>query len=160
MRRAAQSLGTSAISLAVYSCAGCSSTCSTGPDSTTTPSRSTTACWATDRTSARLWVMNSIARCRSRCSLRSSSTMTACTDTSSADVTVQAVIVEELRRLQRERHLAMLFITHNLALVRSVAQHAVVLRDGVVVESGPVEQVLERPVHEYTVRLMADVPRL
>jgi len=80
--------------------------------------------------------------------------------TSALDVSVQAVIVEELRRLQRERHLAMLFITHNLALVRSVAQHAVVLRDGVVVESGPVEQVLERPVHEYTVRLMADVPRL
>jgi peptide/nickel transport system ATP-binding protein len=80
--------------------------------------------------------------------------------TSALDVSVQAVIVEELRRLQRERHLAMLFITHNLALVRSVAQHAVVLRDGVVVESGPVEQVLERPAHEYTARLMADVPRL
>jgi peptide/nickel transport system ATP-binding protein len=80
--------------------------------------------------------------------------------TSALDVSVQAVIVEELRRLQRERHLAMLFITHNLALVRSVAQHAVVLRDGAVVESGPVEQVLEHPSHEYTARLMADVPRL
>jgi peptide/nickel transport system ATP-binding protein len=80
--------------------------------------------------------------------------------TSALDVSVQAVIVEELRRLQRERHLAMLFITHNLALVRSIAQHAVVLRDGAVVESGSVEQVLEHPAHEYTVRLMADVPRL
>ena len=80
--------------------------------------------------------------------------------TSALDVSVQAVIVEELRRLQRERHLAMLFITHNLALVRSIAQHAVVLRDGAVVESGPVEQVLEHPSHEYTARLMADVPRL
>ncbi|MGN6681018.1 MAG: dipeptide ABC transporter ATP-binding protein [Streptosporangiaceae bacterium] len=80
--------------------------------------------------------------------------------TSALDVSVQAVIVEELRRLQRERHLAMLFITHNLALVRSIAQHAVVLRDGMVVESGPVEQVLERPADPYTARLMADVPRL
>jgi peptide/nickel transport system ATP-binding protein len=80
--------------------------------------------------------------------------------TSALDVSVQAVIVEELRRLQRERHLAMLFITHNLALVRSIAQHAVVLRDGIVVESGPVEQVLERPADPYTARLMADVPRL
>jgi len=80
--------------------------------------------------------------------------------TSALDVSVQAVIVEELRRLQRERHLAMLFITHNLALVRSIAQHAVVLRDGAVVESGPVEQVLEHPTDAYTARLMADVPRL
>ncbi|MGN6793497.1 MAG: dipeptide ABC transporter ATP-binding protein [Streptosporangiaceae bacterium] len=80
--------------------------------------------------------------------------------TSALDVSVQAVIVEELRRLQRERHLARLFITHNLALVRSIAQHAVVLRDGAVVESGPVEQVLERPADPYTARLMADVPRL
>jgi ABC-type dipeptide/oligopeptide/nickel transport system ATPase component len=54
----------------------------------------------------------------------------------------------------------MLFITHNLALVRSIAQHAVVLRAGMVVESGPVEQVLERPADPYTARLMADVPRL
>jgi peptide/nickel transport system ATP-binding protein len=80
--------------------------------------------------------------------------------TSALDVSVQAVIVEELRRLQRERHLAMLFITHNLALVRSIAQHAVVLRDGAVVEAGPVEQVLERPTDPYTARLMADVPKL
>ncbi len=80
--------------------------------------------------------------------------------TSALDVSVQAVIVEELRRLQRERHLAMLFITHNLALVRSIAQHAVVLRDGAVVESGPVEQVLEHPKDPYTVRLMEDVPKL
>jgi peptide/nickel transport system ATP-binding protein len=80
--------------------------------------------------------------------------------TSALDVSVQAVIVEELRRLQRERHLAMIFITHNLALVRSVAQSAVVLRDGAVVESGPVEQILERPADPYTVRLMADVPKL
>ncbi len=80
--------------------------------------------------------------------------------TSALDVSVQAVIVEELRRLQRERHLAMIFITHNLALVRCIAQTAVVLCDGAVVESGPVEQILEHPEHPYTVRLIADVPKL
>jgi peptide/nickel transport system ATP-binding protein len=80
--------------------------------------------------------------------------------TSALDVSVQAVIVAELRRLQRERHLAMIFITHNLALVRSIAQTAVVLRDGAIVESGPVEQILERPADPYTIRLMADVPKL
>jgi peptide/nickel transport system ATP-binding protein len=80
--------------------------------------------------------------------------------TSALDVSVQAVIVEELRRLQRERHLAMIFITHNLALVRCIAQSAVVLCDGAVVESGPVERILEHPEDPYTVRLMADVPKL
>jgi peptide/nickel transport system ATP-binding protein len=80
--------------------------------------------------------------------------------TSALDVSVQAVIVEELRRLQRERHLAMIFINHNLALVRCIAQSAVVLRDGAVVESGPVERILEHPENPYTVRLMADLPKL
>jgi peptide/nickel transport system ATP-binding protein len=80
--------------------------------------------------------------------------------TSSLDVSVQAIIVELLRRIQRERHLAMIFITHNLALVRSIAQSAVVLRDGAVVEAGPVAQVLEHPADPYTVRLIQDVPKL
>jgi len=80
--------------------------------------------------------------------------------TSALDVSVQAVIVEQLRRLQRERHLAMIFITHNLALVRSIADAAVVLRDGEVVESGPVDQVLEHPKDPYTAALIKDVPAL
>jgi peptide/nickel transport system ATP-binding protein len=80
--------------------------------------------------------------------------------TSSLDVSVQAVIVELLRRIQSERHLALVFITHNLALVRSIAQSAVVLREGVVAESGPVEQILEHPADPYTRRLVEDVPRL
>ena len=80
--------------------------------------------------------------------------------TSSLDVSVQAIIVELLRRIQQERHLAMIFITHNLALVRSIAQSAVVLCRGAVVESGPVEQILEHPADPYTQRLMEDVPKL
>jgi peptide/nickel transport system ATP-binding protein len=54
----------------------------------------------------------------------------------------------------------MVFITHNLALVRSVAQFAVVLRQGEIVEAGPAGQVLAHPASGYTARLMADVPRL
>ena len=80
--------------------------------------------------------------------------------TSSLDVSVQAVIVELVRRLQRERRLAMIFITHNLALVRSIAQTTVVLSGGRLVEAGPVEDVLDHPKNPYTVRLMEDVPKL
>jgi peptide/nickel transport system ATP-binding protein len=80
--------------------------------------------------------------------------------TSALDVSVQAVIVELLRRLQHERRLAMIFITHNLALVRSIAQSAVVLCAGRIVETGPVGQVIDAPTHEYTIRLINDIPKL
>ena len=80
--------------------------------------------------------------------------------TSSLDVSVQAVIVELLRTAAAQRHLAMIFITHNLALMRNVAQSAVVLRHGEIVEAGPVEQILARPSSRYTARLIADAPRL
>jgi peptide/nickel transport system ATP-binding protein len=80
--------------------------------------------------------------------------------TSALDVSVQAVIVELLRGLQAERRIAMIFITHNLALVRSIAQSVVVLRNGAVVESGMVGQVLDRPADPYTAQLMEDVPKL
>jgi peptide/nickel transport system ATP-binding protein len=80
--------------------------------------------------------------------------------TAALDVSVQAAIVQLLRRLQAERGLAMLFITHNLALVRSIAQDIVVLANGVVVETGSVQTVLERPSDAYTIQLLEDVPKL
>lgn len=80
--------------------------------------------------------------------------------TSALDVSVQATIVELLRRLQAERHLALVFITHNLALVRSVAQSVVVLSQGRVVESGPVDEIFDHPQDPYTIGLMEDVPKL
>jgi peptide/nickel transport system ATP-binding protein len=80
--------------------------------------------------------------------------------TSALDVSVQAVIVELLRRLQAQRNLTMIFITHNLALVRSIAQSVVVLDKGVVVDSGPVGEVLTHPSNPYTERLLADVPKV
>ena len=80
--------------------------------------------------------------------------------TSALDVSVQAVIVELLRAAAAQRQLAMIFITHNLALVRSVAQTAVVLRHGQLVEAGPAEQILAQPGSGYTAQLLADAPRL
>jgi peptide/nickel transport system ATP-binding protein len=80
--------------------------------------------------------------------------------TSALDVSVQATIIELLRRLQAERHLSLLFITHNLALVRSIAQSVIVLSEGRVVESGPVDKVFERPEDPYTIRLMEDAPKV
>jgi peptide/nickel transport system ATP-binding protein len=80
--------------------------------------------------------------------------------TSALDVSVQALLVEQLRRLQTQRDLSLLFITHNLAVVRSLAQDVVVLEAGRVVEHGPVEAVLTDPSHSYTKKLLADLPDL
>jgi peptide/nickel transport system ATP-binding protein len=80
--------------------------------------------------------------------------------TSALDVSVQAVIVELLRAAAAQRQLAMIFITHNLALVRSVAQTAVVLRHGQIIEAGPAAQILAEPASGYTAQLLADSPRL
>lgn len=80
--------------------------------------------------------------------------------TSALDVSVQAAIVELLGTLQRDLGLAMLFVTHNLPLVRSIAQRVAVMSQGRVVELGPVDQVLEQPAEEYTRRLLSDTPSL
>ena len=80
--------------------------------------------------------------------------------TSSLDVSVQAIIVQLLRQLQMTRQMAMVFITHNLALVRGIAQEVVVLSAGTVKEQGPVGRVLDHPQDPYTVRLLDDMPKL
>jgi peptide/nickel transport system ATP-binding protein len=80
--------------------------------------------------------------------------------TSALDVSVQAAVVELLQRLQVERGLGLIFITHNLPLVRSVAQNVIVMKAGQIVERGPVGQVLTEPEHEYTRSLMAHVAEL
>jgi peptide/nickel transport system ATP-binding protein len=80
--------------------------------------------------------------------------------TSALDVSVQASVVELLRGLQAERGLSMIFITHNLPLVRSIADQVVVVNDGTICESGSVIQVLEAPKDPYTTQLLADVPKL
>jgi peptide/nickel transport system ATP-binding protein len=80
--------------------------------------------------------------------------------TSALDVSVQAAIVELLGSLQRDLGLSMLFITHNLPLVRSIAQRVAVLRAGSVVELGDARQLLASPVDDYTRQLVADTPSL
>ena len=78
--------------------------------------------------------------------------------TSALDVAVQAQILNRLIELQRERGLAYILITHNVAAVRFVADRVAVMYLGQIVELGPVRQVLERPVHPYTKALLAALP--
>jgi len=80
--------------------------------------------------------------------------------TSALDVSVQAVVIELLDELRRRRGLSMLFVTHNLALVHSVADEIAVIEEGRILERGPVERVLARPTSEATRALVANVPRL
>ena len=75
--------------------------------------------------------------------------------TSALDVTIQKQVLALLQRLQRERGLAYLLITHDVAVVRAMAHEVMVLKDGEVVESGPAMQVLGQPQHAYTQRLLA-----
>ena len=80
--------------------------------------------------------------------------------TSALDVSVQAAIVELLGSLQRDLGLSMLFITHNLPLVRSIAQRVAVLSQGSIVELGDTGQVLADPQQPYTRQLLSDTPSL
>jgi peptide/nickel transport system ATP-binding protein len=80
--------------------------------------------------------------------------------TSALDVSVQAVVIELLRDLQVRRKLMLVFITHNLSLVRAIGHQVVVMSEGRVVEAGPTDGVLDRPKHEYTVRLVQDIPKI
>jgi peptide/nickel transport system ATP-binding protein len=79
--------------------------------------------------------------------------------TSALDVSVQAVVIELLLRLQRERGLALLFVTHNLALARTIAQEVAVMHGGHIVEHGPADSVLGAPRAAETRRLLDDAPR-
>jgi peptide/nickel transport system ATP-binding protein len=80
--------------------------------------------------------------------------------TSALDVSVQAVVIELLRDLQARRQLMLVFITHNLSLVRAIGDQVVVMSQGQIVEDGLTNDVLDRPRHEYTVRLVEDIPKI
>lgn len=80
--------------------------------------------------------------------------------TSALDVSVQAAIVELLGNLQRELGLSMVFVTHNLPLVRSIAQKVVVLSEGNIIEYGPTADVLAHPTQDYTKELISNTPSL
>jgi peptide/nickel transport system ATP-binding protein len=78
---------------------------------------------------------------------------------SALDVSVQAQVLNLLKDLQDELGLAYIFISHDLAVVRFMADEVIVMKDGEVVEQADVEQILERPQQEYTRRLLLAIPR-
>ncbi|MEN9061272.1 ABC transporter ATP-binding protein [Ponticoccus litoralis] len=80
--------------------------------------------------------------------------------TSALDQLVAEGILRLLARLQDERHLSYMFITHDLATVRSIADEVVVMKDGAVVEQGPKAEMFQPPHHPYTDLLLSSVPEM
>ena len=78
--------------------------------------------------------------------------------TTALDVTIQAQVLDLLRRLQAELGMSILFVTHNLGVVAEIAQHVVVMYAGRVVEAAPVDALFERQRHPYTKGLLACLP--
>lgn len=80
--------------------------------------------------------------------------------TSALDVSIQAQVMDLLKRLKAELGLTVLFITHDIALACDLCDRLAVMYAGELVEIGPIEDVITRPAHPYTQRLMASIPRL
>ena len=78
--------------------------------------------------------------------------------TTALDVTIQAQILELLKKLNRETGMSMLFISHNLAVVRKLCARVAVMQRGVLVEEGDTDQVFLHPREDYTKRLIAAIP--
>jgi microcin C transport system ATP-binding protein len=75
--------------------------------------------------------------------------------TSALDVTIQKQVLQLLQRLQREKGLSYLLITHDVDVIRAMAHDVMVMKDGDILEAGPVAQVLDAPREEYTRTLVA-----
>ena len=80
--------------------------------------------------------------------------------TTALDVTIQAQIIDLIKLLQEEIGMAVLFITHDMAVVAEVADRVVVMKDGRVAEQGDVDNIFHNPVHLYTKNLINAVPRI
>ena len=80
--------------------------------------------------------------------------------TTALDVTVQEQIIELLRRLCRKNRTSILFISHDLSLVRKLCERVIVMQNGYVVEQGETAEIFEHPSEEYTKELIRAVPRL
>lgn len=77
--------------------------------------------------------------------------------TTALDVTVQAEVLDLLRDLQQERHMAMLLVTHNFGVVADLCDRVTVMQSGLFVETGPVRAIFQRPEHPYTKSLLAAI---
>ena len=80
--------------------------------------------------------------------------------TTALDVTIQKQILDLMASLQQRHHMSVLFITHDLGVVGEIADHVVVMQNGVIQEQGPVKAIFENPQHPYTKALLACRPRL
>jgi peptide/nickel transport system ATP-binding protein len=80
--------------------------------------------------------------------------------TTALDVTVQAQILDLLEDLRERYNLAMLFISHDLAVVSRVADHVAVMRGGLLLEQGPAQGIFSMPLHSYTRSLLGAIPTL
>lgn len=80
--------------------------------------------------------------------------------TTALDVTIQLQIVKLLQRLNKEKQTSILFISHDLSLVKSLCDRIIVMHAGNIVESGSTEEVFYRPKEEYTKQLIQAIPRL
>jgi peptide/nickel transport system ATP-binding protein len=80
--------------------------------------------------------------------------------TSMLDASLRVTVLNLLKDLREQRHMTILFITHDLGQAYYVSDRILVMYQGQLVEEGPVEEVLQNPQHDYTKRLMADVPLL
>jgi ABC-type uncharacterized transport system, duplicated ATPase component len=80
--------------------------------------------------------------------------------TSALDVSVRAQVLELLNRLQQQYHMSYLFITHDLSIIPAIAHQVAVMKEGQIVEQGPVEDIMLNPQHDYTRKLLDSAPEL
>ena len=80
--------------------------------------------------------------------------------TTALDVTLQAQIVELLKRMNREKQTSILFISHDLSLVKQLCERVLVMKGGYIVETGLTQEVFAHPKEEYTQRLIAAIPKV
>ena len=80
--------------------------------------------------------------------------------TTALDVTIQAQIIDLLLKVNRERNTSVLFISHDLSLVKQISERVIVMQQGKMVEMGDARQIFEEPKEEYTKRLVAAIPKV
>ncbi len=80
--------------------------------------------------------------------------------TTALDVTIQLQIVKLLQRLNQEKKMAVLFISHDLSLVKRLCDRVIVMHNGSMVETGKTEEIFYSPKEDYTIKLISAIPKL